>query len=283
MAHLDLLKPRYRRHDPAVRRDAVKRLADEEILVGLASDDPDLEVRLLAVGRVASEDGLLRVAMNGKYLDARLKAARRIQNPRTLARLMRERKQPDLMMACFEGIRSQEVLREIAGDPRQSVTARRIAINMFADQKLLLEVLHSVREPGLRRAALERVEDPELRRRLAAEVEEHRRAGRIDRILDSYDPEIVAEMLGAFRDSEAAVRALGTLAARGGDAGARAVEILIRQLRHARAGLRLEALHQLAGVGAFPADVVEEMAEDDPDSRVREAAAALVGSTQDGT
>jgi len=28
---------------------------------------------------------------------------------------------------------------------------------------------------------------------------------------------------------------------------------------------------------------VEEMAEDDPDSRVREAAAALVGSTQDGT
>ena len=94
---------------------------------------------------------------------------------------------------------------------------------------------------------------------------------------------IVAEMLGAFRDSEMAVRALGILAVRGGDAGTRAVEILSRQLRHARADLRLAALRQLAEAEALPGSVVEEMVEGDPDPRVREEAAALTASPQDGT
>ncbi len=275
MALANLLQPRYRHSDPAVRREAVKRLGDEAALVRLASSDPDLEVRLLAVNRIGSQDGLVAVAVDGQYLESRLKAVRRISDPRTLAGIMRERKQPDLMMACFEGIRDQEVLSEIARDPRQSVTARRIAINMFADQELLLEVLRSVREPGLRRVALENVGDPELRRQLESELEEHRGAGRIDRVLDAYDPEVVVEMLGAFRDSTAAVQALGTLAARGGSAGARAVEILTRQLRHARAEVRLAALRQLAEAGALPADALEPLAEEDPDPRVRKEAAAL--------
>jgi hypothetical protein len=189
---------------------------------------------------------------------------------------MRERKQPELMMACFEGIRDHEVLREIAGDPRQSVTARRLAINMFADQELLLEVIRSVTDPGVRRAAIEKVHDPELRQRLAAELEDRQSGGRLDRILDRYDPEVVVEVLGSFRDSEAAVRALGTLATRGGEAGARAVEILRRQLRHARGDLRRKALVQLAHAGAVPEDVVREMAENDPDPRVRQEASAVL-------
>jgi len=275
MALADLLKPRYRHGDPAVRREAVKRLGDEEILVELASRDPDLEVRLLAVDRIPSESGLIEVAVDGEYLESRLKAARRIGDPRTLAGIMRERKQPDLMMACFEGIRDQEILAEIARDPRQSVTARRIAINMFADQELLLKVAASVRAPGLRRAALEKVNDPELRRQLEAEVEEHRREGRIDRILESYDPEVVVEMLGAFRDSTAAIGALGTLAVRGEAAGARAAEILTRQLRHPRAEVRLAALRQLAEAEVLPMEALEELAGEDPDPRVRKEAAAL--------
>ncbi|HHQ47857.1 MAG TPA: hypothetical protein ENK19_03135 [Acidobacteria bacterium] len=281
MASFDLLKPRHRRRDPVVRRAAVKGLTDEEILRELAATDPDLEVRLLAVDRIVSEEALYRVARDGKHLDARLKAARRIRNPRILARLMRERKQPDLMMACFEGIRDHDVLREIASDPGQSVTARRIAINMFADQELLLEMLRSVGDPGLRRAAIERVQDPELRARLTEELEERRSTVRLDRILDSFDAEVVVEVLGAFRDSETAVRALGTLAERGGDAGVRAVEILVRQLRHARGDLRLEALRELARLGAAPGNLLEEMAENDPDPRVRsEAAATLADGNQ---
>lgn len=279
MALLNLLQPRHRHSDPAVRREAVKRLDDEETLVRLASSDPDLEVRLLAVDRIGSQEGLTAVAIDGEYLESRLKAVRRIGDPQTLAGIMRERKQPELMMTCFEGIRDQETLVEIARDPRQSITARRIAINMFADQDLLLEVLRSVREPGLRRAAIGRVKDPGLRRQLESELEEERRAGRIDRVLDAYDPDVVVEMLGAFRDSTAAVQALGTLAARGGSAGARAVEILTRQLRHARAEVRLAALRRLAEAGALPVDAVEPLAGEDPDPRVRKEAAALL-STQ---
>ncbi len=271
----DLLKPRYRRRDPAARRAAVRSLADEATLVELACHDPDLEVRLLAVDRIAATAGLRQVALDGEHLDARLKAARRITDPEVLAEIMRRRKNPDLMMACFEGIRDPEVLAAIARDPRQSLTARRIAINMFADQELLLQVLHTVREPVLRKAALERVTDPELRRSLQASVAGHARAGRIDRILARHDPRTVVEMLGVFRDSIGAVRALGTLAAMGGEAGERAVAILVRELRHARPAIRLAALEQLARAGTLAEDVRTELAEADPDPRVREAAARL--------
>lgn len=282
MGFVGFLKARHHSADPVVRRKWVKGLRDAPALIDLASKDPDLEVRLLAVDRMTGETALKEVALHGEHLDARLKAARRISDPRVLADIMRERKNPDLMLACFEGIRDQEVLAEIAGDPRQSVTARRIAINMFADQELVLKVLRTVREPSLRRAALEKVTDGDLRERLRSEVEEHVRVGRIDRILEHYDPEVVAEMLGAFRESRSAVKALGTLAARGGAAGERAVEILTRQLKHARADIRLEALHQLAAAKAVPADMVSELAEEDPDRAVRQAAADLTAAADEG-
>ena len=71
------------------------------------------------------------ILLTGKY---KQKPAEKV-----LAEIMRQRKNPDLMMACFERIRSQEVLEAIARDRAYNVTARRIAINMFADQNLLVD------------------------------------------------------------------------------------------------------------------------------------------------
>ena len=277
MGLVDLLKRRGGPESSGVSGDPRKARSEAE-LVGIAVSDPDLEHRLLAVERLVSQEALREVALNGAHLDARLKAVRRITDQRMLAAIMRERKQPDLMMACFEGIDDPEVLAEIARDPGQSLTARRIAIDMFADRELLVDILRSVKAPVLRRAAVERIGDEALRRELEEELSAHRPDDHLDRILRTYDAEVLVEFLGAFRDSPAAVRALGRLAAGEGEPAEHAAAILGRLLKHARAEIRKLALAGLRKAGAVPRDVVEEMAGSDPDPEVRRlAAAALEG------
>jgi len=279
----DILKPRHQRSDPTVRLRAMEALTDESILVRMACEDPELEIRHRAVDRLNGTDALRSVALDGEYLDARLKAVARIDDARCLAEIMRERKNPELMMACFEQIKDQQVLEAIARDPAYNVTARRIAINMFADQELLADILKSVRAPALRQAAAEKIEDPELRRAAEkqAQAEQARPDENMDRILERYDPEVVAEMLGAFRDSTAAVRGLGVILAGGGNAVERAVELLGRFLLHAKPEIRLEAVAQIRPAAASVADDLTELAEKDPDPAVRAALTELISEVGD--
>jgi hypothetical protein len=253
-------------------------LADEAILLRMACEDPNLEIRHRAVDRLKGNNVLRSVAIEGQHLDARLKAVARIDDATILAEIMRERKNPDLMMACFEQIKDQQVLEAIARDPAYNVTARRIAINMFADQELLANILKSVRAPALRQAAAEKIEDHELRLEAEkqARLEQTQPDKNMDRILERYDPEVVAEMLSAFRDSTAAVRGLGVILARGGDAGERAAELLGRFLLHAKPEIRLEAVTQMRPVAASMADELTELAEMDPDPAVRSALTKLI-------
>jgi hypothetical protein len=273
----NLLKWRHRHRDPAARLHAVESLDDEAALVQVACEDPDLEVRHRAVARLASNEARRSVAIQGQHLDARLKAIAHIDDERVLAEIMRERKHPELMMACFERIRSQEVLEAIARDRSYNVTARRIAINMFADRDLLADILKTVRQPALREAARERLGDASE----AGGAEPHEGPDRhMDRILDQYDPEVVVEMLGAFRDSPAAVRGLGVILARGDRAGERAEQILGRLLKHARPEIRLGALVQLKPAAVRITDDLRSLSESDPDPRVRNAAGELLDETE---
>jgi hypothetical protein len=274
----NLLKRRHQHRDPAVRLRAVESLDDESVLVQVACEDPDLDVRHRAVDRLKSDEALRTVAIEGQHLDARLKAVAHIGDEKVLAEIMRERKNPDLMMACFEHIRSQEVLEAIARDRAYNVTARRIAINMFADQNLLVDILKSVRQPALREAARARLGNAVE----TAESDEHEDPDRhMDRILATYNPEVVAEMLGAFRDSPAAVRGLGVILARGDAAGERAEEILGRMLKHATPEIRLEALAQLRPAAARVADELRTLAESDPDPNVRAAVRELLDTIEE--
>ncbi|RLE21637.1 MAG: hypothetical protein DRJ65_15655 [Acidobacteria bacterium] len=285
MGLLKRLQPVRWSGNPKARRNAARRCTGEEELVRFSCEDPDLEVRLLAVERLQSTGSMRRVAVEGKYLDVRLKAARAIKEPAVLAGIMCERKQPDLMMVCFEGIRDQEVLAGIAGNPGQSLTARRIAINMFADQAQLAELLSSLREPALREAALDRIEDPDLKERLRLEEEAACGPGPEERALElakRTDPDELAEVFGAFRGSPGAVRGLGALASMAGGGSTRAVEILRRQLKNARADIRLLALERLAAAGEGPGDLLADMVEEDPDPGVRRFAASLAASETDG-
>jgi len=273
-----LLRTGRRGADAGSRRRAVGRIRNEDELVQLACHDPDLEVRVLAVERIRSIAALRRVAVEGEHLDARIRAVRSIGDPRVLAAIMRERKQPDLMMACFEVIRDEKVLAEIAGDPRQSLTARRIAINMFADTALLAELISSLRAPALRKAALDRIEDPELRARLESEENggaEWDPEARILELAKVTDPDDLAEVLGAFRDSPGSVKGLGVLAAEQGGRSRRAAEILLRQLRHPRPEIRRMALERLAAAGRLPERELKVLSENDPDPEVRALAVSL--------
>ena len=283
MSLANFMKARHLHSDPAVRARAMDAIKDESILVLMACEDSDLEIRHRAVDRLTGVDALRSVALEGQHLDARLKALAKIDDSQVLAEIMRERKNPDLMMACFEKIKDQKVLEAIARDPAYAVTARRIAINMFADQDLLVDILKSVRAPALRQAAADKIEDPELRRvaEEQARVEQGQPDKNMDRILERYDPEVVAEMLGAFRDSTAAVRGLGVILARGGDAGERAAEILGRFLLHAKPEIRLEAVQQIRPAAAAMVDDLTELAEKDADPAVRSALEELISDVGD--
>jgi hypothetical protein len=154
---------------------------------------------------------------------------------------------------------------------------------MFADQNLLADILKTVRQPALREAARERlvdadVGDTEATREQDAHADPDRH---MDRILATYDPETVAEMLGAFRDSPAAVRGLGVILARGDAAGERAEEILGRLLKHATPDIRLEALSQLRPAARRMADDLRALGENDPDPRVRAAVREVIDEIDD--
>jgi hypothetical protein len=275
----NMLKPGYKHSSAEVRRRAVAKLHDEVILTKLACEDPDLEVRMAAVEAIRNPKSLRTVAVNGRHLDARLKAVSRIDDPRMLAGIMKERKNPDLMMACFERIKDQKVLEEIAGDPGYNITARRIAINMFAEGDLLVDLLGTLNAPALlRRVAMDRTAGPDAAERSEtdARADSDEVGRRMDRILASYDAEIVAEMLGAFRDSPTAVCGLGVILWRGGAGADRAAEILVKLLRHAAPHIRLEALRQLRPAAARMREELGKLEESDPDPKVREAVKHLL-------
>jgi len=276
------LKPGYKHSDVEVRRRAVAKLQDDAILIDLACQDTDLEVRSAAVEGIQKPESLRMVAIKGQHIDARLKAVGRIDDPRELAGIMRERKNPDLMMACFERIKDQKVLEEIAGDSGYNITARRIAINMFAEQDLLADLLGTLNAPALRKAVLARIagQDPDERSEEDSQASRNEVGERIERILATYDAEIVAEMLGAFRDSPTAVCGLGVILWRGGAGADRAAEILGRLLHHAATHIRLEALRQLRPAAAKMRDELSELVENDPDPKVRDAVKQLLSEIE---
>ncbi|HSK10661.1 MAG TPA: HEAT repeat domain-containing protein [Vicinamibacterales bacterium] len=258
------------------RRRRIVRLDDEAALVKAACEDGDLEVRRLALDRVSSPAALKRVALDGHFLDARLRALGRIDDQRELADIMRQRKNYQLMLACFARIADHNVLADIARDPGFNIAARRIAVQMFSEPRLLAEVLNGLAEPGLRHALGQRgaAGPPAPSAPAAGEVE-----ARVDRLLQGYPAEVLAEALAAFRDSPGAVRAIGVLARRGGDGAPRAIEVLTRLLRHARPDIRVLAVEGLANCAPVPAGDLAAAAESDPDPRVRDAASrALAGA-----
>jgi hypothetical protein len=165
-------------------------------------------VRLTAVSRLADDVRLDRIARTASSLDARLVAVEKIFSQRVVADLLKEPGNVELIGMCFSKISDRRIIESIAQDPAYSATVRRMAVEYFADESYLAE------------AAAEAEATPE---RSAEEA--------VQAFVDAYGGGLRGvRAIGRFKRSEKALKALGTIARRGGETGGLAVEYLCSAL-----------------------------------------------------
>ena len=135
--------------DPVVRRAAVRKLADAEVVVALARNDEDAGVR------EAAADRLLELALAGVPASAELAAAA-LEHPRHLAALAREATLASVRLDAVRrlaGDRALAALARAAEDPE----VRRIALGRLSDEAAIAEVAQKTEHKDTALAAVERV------------------------------------------------------------------------------------------------------------------------------
>jgi hypothetical protein len=210
--------------NPKQRLAAVEKLDDPEELVEVACTDESPRVRLTAVSRLTDDAALDRVARNAESLDARLVAVERVFSQRVVADLLKEPGNVELISMCFSKISDRRIIESIAQDPAYSATVRRMAVEYFADESYLSEVAES--------SAPERKSDEA-----------------VQAFVDAYGGGLRGvRAIGRFKRSEKALKALGTVARKGGETGGLAVEYLCSALGSANPKLVECAANELAQI-----------------------------------
>jgi hypothetical protein len=200
-------KKDYANPNPRVRLAAVEKLEDPEALVEVACTDDSPRVRLTAVSRLSDDTLLEQVARNAEALDARLVAVERIFSQGVVADLLKAPENVELIGMCFSKISDRRIIESIAQDPAYSATVRRMAVEYFADESYLSEVAQT--EDKVERKSEEAVQA----------------------FVDAYGGGLRGvRAIGRFKRSEKALKALGTIARKGGETGGLAVEYLCSAL-----------------------------------------------------
>ena len=201
---MSVLEKRDHMHsNPKVRLEALGNLEDPEVLVDVACSDESPRVRLTAVSRLTDDLHLEKVARQAKSLDVRLVAVERIFSQGLIADLLKIPEDVELIGICFSRITDRRIIESIAQDPDYSPTVRRMAVEYFADESYLSE---------------------------AAEPERKSEES-VDAFVEAYGGGVRGvRAIGRFRRSEKALRALGTIAGRGGETGGLAIEYLCSAL-----------------------------------------------------
>lgn len=220
----DLFKPPHKSSNPETRLKAVEKLTDQSVLVELAKTDPSPRVRKAAVKRIDDQEMLMAVALDGKEIDTRLAAVERITSQEKLAEIIKVRRNYRLMAACFSQITDKAILEKIAYDTEYNMSARRMAIESYAEESFLTDLKSA--------STGEQVKTPE----------------EIDDLIKKYGGTRLARALGKFRGSPTAMTALGRIMRRGGEDGKTAVDYLAQGLIHANARVRTIAEEQLAAL-----------------------------------
>ena len=225
MSLFQFFKPAYKSQNPEDRLQAINTLTDQNLLTSLVINDPSPRVRSAAVRRVFDQELLFHIALNGKDIDARIAAVEKIDSQEKLAEIIKARKNFQLMGACFSKITNKNILQRIAYDKKYNMSARRLAIEQFADEAFLKE----------------------FEEKLPAEKKPKSKE-EIDAIIDKYGSDQLVHALGKFRGSKSAMKALGEVLQRGGTAAHSAVEQLAKGLLHANQEIVQEAEKQLSGI-----------------------------------
>ena len=194
--------------NPKVRMAALEKLDDPALLVEVACSDDSPRVRLTAVSRLTDDLHLEKVARQAESLDVRLVAVERIFSQGVVADLLKSPEDVELIGMCFSRISDRRIIESIAQDPEFSPTVRRMAVEYFADESYLAEAAE------------------------AAEAEPVRKTDKaVEAFIEAYGGGLHGvRAIGRFRRSEKALRALGTVAGKGGETGGLAVEYLCAAL-----------------------------------------------------
>jgi len=210
--------------NPNVRIGAVAKLEDPDVLVTVACTDDSPRVRLTAVSRLTNDIHLEQVARKSEYLDTRLVAVERVFSQRILADLLKSPENLELIGICFSRITDRRIIESIAEDTSYSAAVRRMAVEYYADESFLADATD------------------------AAEAEPERKSeAAVEAFVDAYGGGLRGvRAIGRFRRSEKALRALGTIARKGGETGGLAVEYLCSALGSANPKLVECATSELA-------------------------------------
>jgi hypothetical protein len=210
--------------NPQVRMAAVERSQDPEELILVACTDESSRVRLTAVGRLREDLHLNRVARQARFLDARLVAVERMFSQRVVADLLKDPANLELVAMCFSKISDRRIIESMAQDPAFNGAVRRMAVEYFADESYLAEAAAEAEAPAARKS------------------EEA-----VQAFVDAYGGGLRGvRAIGRFKRSEKALRALGTIARKGGETGGLAVEYLCTALGSANPKLVDCAASELA-------------------------------------
>lgn len=225
MSLFGFLKPAHQSKDPEVRLKAVQNIHDESQLAELAMNDKSPRVRNAAVRKVVDQNLLMKIALDGQDIVSRIAAVDRIESQEKLAQIIKTRKNYQLMGACFSRITDRNILEKIANDTEYNRSARRIAIEQYADESYLAEFENN-----------------------STTTEKPKSKEEIDAIINLYGGERLVHALGKFRGSKSSITALGEVMRRGGDAAKTAVEHLAKALVHTNPDICKTAEEQLVTI-----------------------------------
>ncbi len=156
--------------DPTVRRAALERLVDLDLLQGIAGADADDSVRAAARDRLRA---LLAGAVgDGPPLAERLERLGQDADPGLVEFLLQHAAEPELRLAALERIGPEAALAEIAlRNPHQEL--RLAALERVRDPELLARIVHQSRnrDKRLYRGAKERLDALDAARTCAAHLE----------------------------------------------------------------------------------------------------------------
>ena len=89
MGFLDLFRPKWKHSEFSVRREAVEKLTDQNLLAEIAKSDKDSVVRIIAVEKLTDQNLLAEIAKNDKDFDVRRGAVEKLTDQNLLAEVTR--------------------------------------------------------------------------------------------------------------------------------------------------------------------------------------------------
>jgi hypothetical protein len=193
MGFVDLFRPKWKHSDAEVRATAVREVGPEqhEILATVARTDPDAAVRRIAIKKLADPSVLAEVAREDADPDLRQMAGQRLLELRVSEAMDCE--DAEQAAAVVDAIDDQLALADVAKAARADAV-RRAALARLDDQRALAEVARNAAEPGLRLEAVRRLTDPGALRGIAL-AEDNKEVGLavVERVEDRETLDAIAK------------------------------------------------------------------------------------------